>query len=335
MMKLFTIIIATRNRPILFERALNSVATQCCQSFDIIIVDDGSLPEHREAYDQAVAKIQAKFGGTIRHEHLIRRDNGHGHAYALNHGVQRATTAYVGFLDDDDNWVDHGYLCRVEAAIRHVEAANGKLLDLHMGNQKALENGKLLDRKIWLGGLEAELKKTGRIPAIANSYQITVDDLMKASGFCHVNCLIVRRELWTKIGGMDEQNRWECDRDLFLRLIDAAVEIMFDPHIVSHHNIPDPNKTQNATTAMPELDKRLSQLRVVDRASLHATNKAIRAYGHRHKGYTLKKIAEALAGMGRYRDAAIYARQALGALPTIKWGIFTAWLSLRAIFAKE
>ena len=45
------------------------------------------------------------------------------------------------------------------------------------------------------------------------------------------------------------------------------------------------------TTALSEFERRLSQLRLLDRAIFFSRHAAIRAYGRRHKAYTLKRIA--------------------------------------------
>ena len=79
------------------------------------------------------------------------------------------------------------------------------------------------------------------------------------------------------------------------------------------------------------IERRLSQLRLLDKAALFAEHAEIRHHGLRHKGYALKKIAEDLAAAGRPALALRYAREALGLQPTLKWTGFTLLLALRAI----
>jgi hypothetical protein len=148
-----------------------------------------------------------------------------------------------------------------------------------------------------------------------------------------MNCLIVRKGLFESIGGMDEGIRWECDRDLFLRLVDRAGVMLHNPAVVARHNVPDPAKTTNMTTAMPMLQKRLHQLRVVEKAALFSSQEAIRREGFRHRGFVLKKIADELAAAGDWPAAARYARTALGAGPTAGWAAKTAWYSLKGLLS--
>ena len=126
----------------------------------------------------------------------------------------------------------------------------------------------------------------------------------------------------------------EHDRDLYLRLIDIATVMKYAPVTVARHNIPDPIKRSSVTTVHTEFERRLSQLRLLDRAIVFSRHAAIRAYGRRHKAYTLKRIAESLAADGRHVEAAFYAREAFGAGPTVKWAAYTAWRTAQG-FTKQ
>ena len=106
----------------------------------------------------------------------------------------------------------------------------------------------------------------------------------------------------------------------------------YSPEFVGRHNVPDPAAHSSMTTSLSEFERRPVKLRVLDRAALTATHPGIRAYGRRHKAYTLKKIAEKLANDGRPVEAAFYAREALGAGPTIKWAAYTAWRVVRSLW---
>ena len=319
-MTFFTAIIATRNRPALFREALRSVAAQTCDDLEIVVVNDGSDDEHRPAYEAAISEIQRP----LRAFSLIQRPRGHGQSYSLNFGVSQARSDYVCFLDDDDCWTDPEYLQRARSAIMSAPV----FPDLHMSNQAAYLQGKQKAGPIWIEALTRQLEDSGRSPGPSGAYSVSIPDLMALKGFCHLNTLIVRRALYEQTGGMDEGIRWECDRDLYLRLIDRAKLILYAPQSVSRHNIPDPSKGASMTTSISELERRLFQLRVFDKAALFASHPLIRDEGRRQKGYTLKRVAQALAGMGDYSRAAYYARLGWAANPTLKWLAYTAWLSL-------
>jgi hypothetical protein len=147
--------------------------------------------------------------------------------------------------------------------------------------------------------------------------------------------MVVRRALFDCVGGMDEVIRWEEDHDLFLRLVDRAKTMLLSPAFVSRHNIPDPARASSSTTALSEIGRRLHQLRVFDKASLFATHQSIRAHGQRQKGYTLKRMAETLAKQEQYKAGAFYAREALGAAPTLKWAGYWCYLELMAFWGSR
>lgn len=294
----FSVLLATRDRPALFAEALASVLSQGCEDREIIVVDDGSDPAHRNAYEQVLAPVRLRLGARLQVHHLLRRPHGHGQSYALNVAASHARGAYLAILDDDDSWTDDDHLSR---CARSIDADT----DLYMAHQAAFRAGRPADEQLWLGGLREGLR--GHAADAQGTWTVSLPTLLAASGFCHLNCLIVRRGLWDAVGGMDEAIRWECDRDLFLRLIDAASgRMLFNPAIVSRHNVPDPTKSANMTTALGQVAKLIQQLRVVDKAALFARHEEVRATGRRHRNWTLQKLAAELSQAGDPAGAAHY-----------------------------
>ena len=306
----FSIIIPTRDRPALFAQTLASVQSQAFNQLEIIVVNDGSHADHLPDYEAIVATAIAQMGARLRVFHLIRRPNGHGPSYALNFGVSQAVGDYVGFLDDDDVWLETNHLTRADAAL--IGDA-----DLYMSNQRAYSLGHEISEQLWLGSLAPRLAAEGRAPDVDGNFTVTVHDLMKTPGFCHLNAMIVRRKLFESIGGLDETIRWEGDRDLYLRLIDAALTMLHNPREIARHNIPDPAKSANMTTAITDLQKRLSQLRVVDKAATLAKNPVIRAHGREHRSHVMAKVAATLALEGDRRGARAYACSAFASRPSL------------------
>lgn len=323
-MPFFSVIMATRNRPALFRRALESVLAQSSADFEIIVVNDGSAPAHQHAYASVLGAVAAD---RVRSFTLIPRPNGHGQSYVLNFGAAQTSARYLCFLDDDDCWTDPSHLDRARAVI----ADSADQLDLLMANQAAFRRGEREQGPIWIEDLPAVLAKGGSRPDRHGAHTVTVAELLQSRGFCHLNTLIVRRALYEQIGGMDETIRWECDRDFYLRLIDRAAVMKYLSATVARHNVPDPAEAASMTTALSEVERRLFQARVFDRAALFGRHPAIRAHGRRHKAYTLKRLAVALAAAGRHAEAAFYAREALGAGPGIKWAGYTVWQLLLAL----
>ena len=324
----FSIILATRDRAALFGDALQSVAEQTFKDTEIIVVNDGSSPEVLPAYEAVLEAARARLGSRLRSCLLVRRPKGHGQSYSLNFGVEQARGEYVAFLDDDDLWVDPGHLQRAIAVIRSQREA-GRTVDLYMGNQEALRGVERLPGPIWLEALHGQLRAHGRAPDAHGAFAVDVPDLLGVSGFCHLNCFVVRRDLWLQIGGMDEGVRWECDRDVFLRLVDVATCVVHHPAVTARHHVPDPKAGTSMTTSLNQLERRLWQVRVMDKSALFLQHPLLQAHARLHKGYALKRIAEELARQQSWRTARYYAAQGLAAQPTAKWALFTLYCGLR------
>jgi glycosyltransferase involved in cell wall biosynthesis len=320
----FSVIIPTRNRPTEFSQALNSVLNQSWTDTEIIVVNDGSAIEHQVEYQRILDAVEPERVCAFT---LISRAKGHGGGYVRNFGAAKAKAAYLCFLDDDDCWTDPNHLDRAQAVIGDAPAP----VDLYMSNQAAFLNGVPQSGPIWIEDLPGILAKRGNPPDQHGAHTVTADELLQSLGFCHLNTLIVRRGLFEDVGGMEESIRWEEDRDFYLRLIERATLMKYAPTTVARHNIPDPAKAASMTTALSDLERRLFQLTVFDRALYLSQHRGIQSHARQHKVYTLKRIAESLAGNGRYFDALIYARDALRLRPTLKWAAYTAWLAMRAV----
>jgi glycosyltransferase involved in cell wall biosynthesis len=109
-----SVIIPTYNRAELVPLAINSVLAQTEPAAEIIVVDDGSVRDMRE--------VLASYGSRIR---VIRQTNT-GLSGARNTGIQAATTDWVAFLDDDDEYASCR-LARAQESIRRHPAADAHL----------------------------------------------------------------------------------------------------------------------------------------------------------------------------------------------------------------
>ncbi len=106
-----TVIIPTYNRPELVRLAVASVLAQTYAPAEILVVDDGSAQE--------VAPALADFGDRIR---VLRQANT-GLSGARNTGIQAASTDWVAFLDDDDEYAPDRLERAAESIRRFPRAA--------------------------------------------------------------------------------------------------------------------------------------------------------------------------------------------------------------------
>jgi len=319
----FSIIIPSRDRPVLLERAILSVLEQTHAPKEVIVVNDGSNQANQALYEQ----LQTRFESAVRFVNLERTARGHGPSYAINRGAEHASGEFLCFLDDDDSWTDKRHLGRANAVL------DSSASDLYLSNQSAFTGETLIQERLWLQVIADRIQE--RYVADGHgAYAVSISDLMACDSFPHLNNTIVRRSLYVEVGGMDEGIRYECEWDLYFRLIDKARWIKYFPGIVSRHNVPDKNKTNNVSTAVSEMQKLLLRSYVMDKALLFTRAKPIARAAQRNKMYTLKKITMCLAGAREYGRALIYAKLAATGAVNVKWRLYTAYLALRALPAQ-
>ncbi|WP_430462245.1 glycosyltransferase [Thalassolituus sp. LLYu03] len=105
--KLVTVYITTCNRPVLLERALQSVLDQSYESIEVIVVDDCS--DDVQAYRE-IAERYRSYGFVF-----LRNDVRQGACYSRNIAIGSANGLYITGLDDDDFFLPDRIKCFVES----------------------------------------------------------------------------------------------------------------------------------------------------------------------------------------------------------------------------
>jgi glycosyltransferase involved in cell wall biosynthesis len=110
------VIIPTFNRSGMVREAVESVISQTCGEFELIVVDDGST-------DDTVAALKP-YSASLR---LVRQEN-RGVSAARNSGAAVAGGELLAFLDSDDLWLPEKLAVQLsylrtfpEAAVCHTE----------------------------------------------------------------------------------------------------------------------------------------------------------------------------------------------------------------------
>lgn len=97
------VVIPVFNRADMLARALRSIAAQTVQPAEVLVVDDVST--------DASPDVALAHGAT-----LVRMPVNGGSGRARNAGIERATAAWVAFLDSDDEWLPRHLELMVDAA---------------------------------------------------------------------------------------------------------------------------------------------------------------------------------------------------------------------------
>ena len=90
-----SVVIPTRDRRKLLQRALNSVVQQTLPPKEIIVVDDGSIDGTREM-------VRTEFPDIV-----YQSQPPSGISKARNNGVELCRADWIAFLDSDDEWQSH------------------------------------------------------------------------------------------------------------------------------------------------------------------------------------------------------------------------------------
>lgn len=104
---LVSAVIPTRNRPQMLLRALASVLGQTVADLEAVVVVDGPDP----------ATMDALAGVADRRLRVIQNPESLGGSEARNVGVREARGGWIGFLDDDDEWLPEKLARQLEAAV--------------------------------------------------------------------------------------------------------------------------------------------------------------------------------------------------------------------------
>jgi glycosyltransferase involved in cell wall biosynthesis len=319
----FSVVIATRDRPELLARALRSVAAQRSCGSELLLVDDSSTDALR-ARNAALLAEFVPAGVVITPGPAV---GGSGPGEARNRGLAQATRPYVAFLDDDDEWIDPDYLARAAATIERLG------LDLHFADQEARRaDGSLVPGPVWAEDLADKLTAAGAT-ATDGVFVLSPDQVLMSDGFAHLNTTIVRRSLaWDRLGGFDRDIRYEEDRDFYLRALDAAGAIGYTPVVVARHHVP---ASRASASSIGIEQKEACRLAVLDKAIATTRNAMVRTRCRRDRAYALKTMSVREAAAGELAAAIGHGRAALRDQFGAKWAAFVASLYLRNAFTRR
>ncbi len=180
-----SVVIPTRDRQPLLERAVASALAQDGVEIEVVVVDDGSS-------DGTAAWLD-----DVRDPRLVvlRRKRPGGVAAARNLGLERATGRWVAFLDDDDVWSPG----KLHAQVAAASAA---------GAGWALAGAVVVDGKLRVRGAQ-------RIVAADRFGELLLGHNVVPGGASGV---LASTELVRRGGGFDAELRIPADWDLWIRL---------------------------------------------------------------------------------------------------------------------
>lgn len=91
--KLISVIVPIFNREYCLKETIDSILSQTCENFEVLLIDDGSTDN-----SLAVCNEYAKIDNRIK---VFHKQNG-GLSDARNYGIEKSTGEYLIFIDSDD-----------------------------------------------------------------------------------------------------------------------------------------------------------------------------------------------------------------------------------------
>ncbi len=211
-----SVIIPTYNRRAMLLEAIDSVLAQSSQSFELIVIDDGST--------DGTAEQLTRLDKAIRFERIDHC----GPAAARNRGVALASAPLIAFLDSDDLWAP----TKLERQLAFMNANPDCAIS--QTNEIWIRNGRRVNP-----GLRHR-KRSG---------DIVIDSLRTC--LISMSATMMRTELFRSLTGFDESMLAAEDYDLWLRiLIGHEVGLLDEPLVTRRGGHPDQT---SATT--PALDR--------------------------------------------------------------------------------
>lgn len=185
------VIIPFYNGADFIERAVRSVFDQTVPAHEVIVVNDGSRPQERDALTPLSAQYPFR---------VIDKENG-GQGSARNAGVAASSSELICFLDQDDFYLPN----HIELLVDAIPSDEARFGYVYADLYEADVDGNVVRTAL--------VKEHAR-----NNPKTSIFDLLRYDMFVLPSATIVSRAAFDAVGGFDPQFMGFEDDDLFLRI---------------------------------------------------------------------------------------------------------------------
>jgi glycosyltransferase involved in cell wall biosynthesis len=199
-----SVIIPTHNRPKLLSRSMCSVINQTEKIDEIIIVDDANSKETQELVDYF----------NLSYIRYVKNEK-HGVSSSRNLGIHKASSDFIAFLDDDDEWLkDKIQLQKSFIKKNELDACFSRMFVRY--EDKNIEYS-----------TRSTLPDNPKI-------EICIENFIGAT-----SSSLIRRDLLLQLGGFDINFPAREEYDLWIRLIHngAKIGIIEKPLVFSYRSL--------------------------------------------------------------------------------------------------
>lgn len=198
-----SVLMPTYNRERYLPEAIESVLRQTYESFELLIVDDGSTDRTKEVVAPYLTDHRIKY---------FHKPNG-GQSSGRNFGFKRSQGSYICFLDSDNKWLPNKLELCVNAALENPS------YDVFYGDNIAIDS---------------EGNELHRVKMKRHSGMITAE-LLK-DNFVTINTSMLSRECYEAMGGLDEKFLRAPDYEFWLRL-STKFKFLYIPEYMALYRI--------------------------------------------------------------------------------------------------
>jgi glycosyltransferase involved in cell wall biosynthesis len=191
---LVSVVMRTKDRPLLLERAVASVCAQTLGDWHLVIVNDGGAAAD---VDTAIAGREAELAGRVS---VLRNEVPKGMSAALNQGIKASDSAHIAVHDDDDSWHPE-FLARTVA---HLDATADAAVAVRTEIVYECIDG-------------TEISETGRVVFCPDVCAFSLTDMLLHNRTVPISVLY-RRAVHAEIGWYREDLPVVQDWELWLRL---------------------------------------------------------------------------------------------------------------------
>lgn len=189
---LVSIIVRTKDRPMLLQRALRSIAAQQHRMIEVIVVNDGGCVLDLDVLKNILCDIPMTY---------IKLEQNSGRPHAGNVGLANTTGSYIGFLDDDDEFYPDHITTLLEGLNRETDCS------------AAYADSEIIEREYREdGSIVRELNK-GTFRSWDFSFAVLFFE-----NFIPLNSILFRKDVMGDVAEFDESFELFEDWDFFIRV---------------------------------------------------------------------------------------------------------------------
>jgi len=187
-----SIVVRTKDRPVLLQRAIASLAAQTYRPIEVVVVNDGGIALDEDRLRQSLADVDFR---------PITIPTSLGRAHAANVGLAAAGGSFVGFLDDDD-----------ELLPRHVTTL--VMQSVLSGARVVYSDCETVVRELGPDGEILHEESEGRF-FLSRDFS---PEVLLFENYIPLICVLFSRQAVEGVGGFDETLDLFEDWDFYLRV---------------------------------------------------------------------------------------------------------------------